>query len=185
MLWDTPISADCLVHSAKPRQSTCSHPCPLSSSHSPSPSHMHLLTCCCASLRRNQDPVITTIERRLALWSHLPLSHQEDMQARTGGGAGHAGRAGVWHGGSHVHAGHRAQLGSGRAGRLCCLPGQLTDWWLTVALLVYLSLAGAAIWPYQQVSIVGLRYAVRCCWSAGQGLFAIRQHGHAPGTLGL
>ncbi|KXZ48812.1 hypothetical protein GPECTOR_25g397 [Gonium pectorale] len=31
-------------------------------------------------LRRNQDPVIAAIEERLALWSHLPASHQEDMQ---------------------------------------------------------------------------------------------------------
>lgn len=31
-------------------------------------------------LRRNQDPIITAIEERLALWSHLPASHQEDMQ---------------------------------------------------------------------------------------------------------
>ncbi|KAG2447122.1 hypothetical protein HYH02_007868 [Chlamydomonas schloesseri] len=31
-------------------------------------------------LRRHQDPVIAAIEHRLALWSHLPPSHQEDMQ---------------------------------------------------------------------------------------------------------
>ncbi|PNH08112.1 Prolyl 4-hydroxylase subunit alpha-3 [Tetrabaena socialis] len=31
-------------------------------------------------LRRNQDPVIAAIEERLSLWSHLPVSHQEDMQ---------------------------------------------------------------------------------------------------------
>ncbi|GIL49191.1 hypothetical protein Vafri_5341 [Volvox africanus] len=31
-------------------------------------------------LRRAQDPVIAAIEERLALWSHLPPSHQEDMQ---------------------------------------------------------------------------------------------------------
>lgn len=31
-------------------------------------------------LRRNQDPVIKAIEQRLAIWSQLPASHQEDMQ---------------------------------------------------------------------------------------------------------
>ncbi|GAX79135.1 hypothetical protein CEUSTIGMA_g6575.t1 [Chlamydomonas eustigma] len=31
-------------------------------------------------LMRNQDSVITAIEQRLALWSHLPASFQEDMQ---------------------------------------------------------------------------------------------------------
>ncbi|KAG2489361.1 hypothetical protein HYH03_012191 [Edaphochlamys debaryana] len=31
-------------------------------------------------LRRNQDPIINAIEQRLALWTHLPPSHQEDMQ---------------------------------------------------------------------------------------------------------
>ncbi|EFJ42276.1 hypothetical protein VOLCADRAFT_67269 [Volvox carteri f. nagariensis] len=31
-------------------------------------------------LRRAQDPVIMAIEERLALWSHMPPSHQEDMQ---------------------------------------------------------------------------------------------------------
>ena len=33
-------------------------------------------------LRRAQDSVITTVERRLALWTQLNISHQEDMQAR-------------------------------------------------------------------------------------------------------
>ena len=32
-------------------------------------------------LRRLQDPVITAVERRLALWTQLNISHQEDMQA--------------------------------------------------------------------------------------------------------
>jgi len=31
-------------------------------------------------LTRNQDPVVSAIEERLALWSGLPPSHQEDMQ---------------------------------------------------------------------------------------------------------
>ncbi|KAG2496397.1 hypothetical protein HYH03_005624 [Edaphochlamys debaryana] len=31
-------------------------------------------------LRRNADPVINAIEQRLALWSHIPASHQEDTQ---------------------------------------------------------------------------------------------------------
>jgi hypothetical protein len=31
-------------------------------------------------LRRNFDPVISAIEKRLASWTHLPESHQEDMQ---------------------------------------------------------------------------------------------------------
>lgn len=31
-------------------------------------------------LQRNQDPVVATIEQRLAEWTHLPVSHQEDMQ---------------------------------------------------------------------------------------------------------
>ncbi|KAG2444390.1 hypothetical protein HXX76_001143 [Chlamydomonas incerta] len=31
-------------------------------------------------LKRNQDPVIAAVEKRLALWSALPVSHQEDMQ---------------------------------------------------------------------------------------------------------
>lgn len=39
--------------------------------------------------------MITTIERRLALWSQLPLSHQEDMQARIRGGEGRPGGEGV------------------------------------------------------------------------------------------
>ena len=33
-----------------------------------------------AFCRRNQDSVITAIEQRLAMASHLPPSHQEDMQ---------------------------------------------------------------------------------------------------------
>ena len=33
-------------------------------------------------LRRLQDPVITAVERRLALWTQLNISHQEDMQAQ-------------------------------------------------------------------------------------------------------
>lgn len=33
-------------------------------------------------LRRLQDPVVTAVERRLALWAQLNISHQEDMQAR-------------------------------------------------------------------------------------------------------
>ena len=36
-----------------------------------------------AAHRRNQDAVITAIEERLAVWSQLPPSHQEDMQVRT------------------------------------------------------------------------------------------------------
>ncbi|KAG2495664.1 hypothetical protein HYH03_006264 [Edaphochlamys debaryana] len=31
-------------------------------------------------LRRNHDPVIAAIEQRVALWTHLPVAHQEDMQ---------------------------------------------------------------------------------------------------------
>ena len=31
--------------------------------------------------RRLQDPVITEIEQRLATWTMLNISHQEDMQA--------------------------------------------------------------------------------------------------------
>ncbi|KAG2500261.1 hypothetical protein HYH03_001839 [Edaphochlamys debaryana] len=31
-------------------------------------------------LRRNADPIIRAIEQRLSLWSHIPISHQEDMQ---------------------------------------------------------------------------------------------------------
>ena len=31
-------------------------------------------------INRNWDPVITTIENRLAVWSHLPPENQEDMQ---------------------------------------------------------------------------------------------------------
>ncbi len=31
-------------------------------------------------LRRLQDPVIAAIERRLAIWTHLNVTHQEDMQ---------------------------------------------------------------------------------------------------------
>lgn len=38
---------------------------------------------------RNMDPVIASIEKRLALWTHLPVSYQEDMQVRM-----RAGRAG-------------------------------------------------------------------------------------------
>ena len=30
--------------------------------------------------RRNQDPVISAIEQRLAVWTHLPQINQEDMQ---------------------------------------------------------------------------------------------------------
>ncbi|GFH13168.1 Fe2OG dioxygenase domain-containing protein [Haematococcus lacustris] len=32
-------------------------------------------------LARNLDPVLTTVDERLAMWSGLPPSHQEDMQA--------------------------------------------------------------------------------------------------------
>jgi prolyl 4-hydroxylase len=31
-------------------------------------------------INRNWDPVITAIEQRLAVWSHLPPENQEDMQ---------------------------------------------------------------------------------------------------------
>ncbi|KAG1679469.1 hypothetical protein FOA52_011067 [Chlamydomonas sp. UWO 241] len=31
-------------------------------------------------LMRNQDPIISAVEERLATWVHLPRSHQEDMQ---------------------------------------------------------------------------------------------------------
>ncbi|KAG2495663.1 hypothetical protein HYH03_006263 [Edaphochlamys debaryana] len=31
-------------------------------------------------LRRNYDPIIAAIEERVAIWSHFPVSHQEDMQ---------------------------------------------------------------------------------------------------------
>lgn len=31
-------------------------------------------------LRRYQDPVVTRIENRVAAWTHLPVSHQEDIQ---------------------------------------------------------------------------------------------------------
>ncbi|KAL6752059.1 hypothetical protein V8C86DRAFT_2764411 [Haematococcus lacustris] len=31
-------------------------------------------------LRRNQDPIIAAVEQRLAMWSALPPSHQEEMQ---------------------------------------------------------------------------------------------------------
>jgi len=30
--------------------------------------------------RRNSDPIIAAIEKRVALWTQLPVSHQEDMQ---------------------------------------------------------------------------------------------------------
>lgn len=33
-------------------------------------------------LRRLQDPFVTAVERRLALWTQLTVSHQEDLQAR-------------------------------------------------------------------------------------------------------
>eukprot|EP00983_Pelagomonas_calceolata_P049628 1141602-Pelagomonas_calceolata.AAC.2 len=32
--------------------------------------------------RRNTDPIISAIEKRVALWTQLPVSHQEDMQVR-------------------------------------------------------------------------------------------------------
>ena len=35
-----------------------------------------VFTCC----RRLQDPVLTRIEERVARWTHLNISHQEDMQ---------------------------------------------------------------------------------------------------------
>lgn len=35
-------------------------------------------------LRRLQDPVIAAVECRLALWTHLNISHQEDMQVCLG-----------------------------------------------------------------------------------------------------
>ena len=31
-------------------------------------------------LRRLQDPVVAAVERRLALWTQLNITHQEDMQ---------------------------------------------------------------------------------------------------------
>ncbi len=33
-------------------------------------------------IRRLQDPIIERIERRIALYTQLPLSHQEDIQVR-------------------------------------------------------------------------------------------------------
>ena len=30
--------------------------------------------------RRLQDPILTRIEERVATWTHLNISHQEDMQ---------------------------------------------------------------------------------------------------------
>lgn len=31
-------------------------------------------------IRRMEDPVITRIEKRISLWTHLPVDHQEDIQ---------------------------------------------------------------------------------------------------------
>lgn len=33
-----------------------------------------------AGRRRNQDPIIAALEERLALWSQIPVVHQEDLQ---------------------------------------------------------------------------------------------------------
>ncbi len=33
-------------------------------------------------IRRLEDPVITRIEKRISLWTHLPVDHQEDIQVR-------------------------------------------------------------------------------------------------------
>lgn len=41
-------------------------------------------------LMRKQDPIIEGIENRLASWTHLPLEHQEDMQATTPAHTSHA-----------------------------------------------------------------------------------------------
>lgn len=121
-------------------------------------------------------------------------------------GRGQARRGGGCNGGTYAQAGLRVQLGSGRArvqqgkhpewSRRCNVlstsavaaglerrPGHLTYRPNFVAVRVHPPLSGAAIWPYQQVSIVGLRYA---CFSAAQGL----QYGssmakvHASDTLG-
>ncbi|KAF5825366.1 hypothetical protein DUNSADRAFT_11196, partial [Dunaliella salina] len=35
---------------------------------------------CTLLCRRNTDPIISAIEKRLAVWTQLPVSHQEDMQ---------------------------------------------------------------------------------------------------------
>ena len=35
-----------------------------------------------AFLPRRHDGMITSIEDRLAAWTHLPMTHQEDLQAR-------------------------------------------------------------------------------------------------------
>ena len=40
-------------------------------------------------IRRLQDPVVARIEKRISLWTHLPVEHQEDIQvqnARVEGG---------------------------------------------------------------------------------------------------
>jgi hypothetical protein len=32
-------------------------------------------------IRRLADPVVARIERRISLWTHLPIENQEDIQA--------------------------------------------------------------------------------------------------------
>lgn len=34
-------------------------------------------------IRRRHDPIIERVERRISLFTHLPISHQEDIQVRT------------------------------------------------------------------------------------------------------
>lgn len=35
-------------------------------------------------IRRLHDPIIERIERRISLWTHLPMENQEDIQVRMG-----------------------------------------------------------------------------------------------------
>ena len=39
-----------------------------------------VFVCSLTPFRRNQDPIIMAIENRVALWTHLPVVYQEDMQ---------------------------------------------------------------------------------------------------------
>ncbi len=62
--------------------------------------------------RRNQDDVIKAVQHRLAVWTGLPPSHQEDLQARArgcgslcvqGGGVTEARECAVCGRGRHYH----------------------------------------------------------------------------------
>ncbi len=122
--------------------------------HGAAPARSHNPRVCCKCRRRNQDEVLTSISQRLAMWTGLPPSHQEDMQVRSCEPPRHANR------GARRHRCEEQGPACGAAcfldGRRCCGTGRPTSTARTWT--------GSAGWPRcsctSSVSAGGRRYGV-------------------------